>query len=257
MNVSGKTALITGSTTGIGYAIAEGLASKGANVFLHSITDKKADHQLAIKISKKFSVKATYLQANLSSSSAARDLVRRTEHIDILINNAGLQHVSPIEKLEISTWDTMIAVMLSAVFHTTAIALPMMKRSGWGRIINISSAHGLVASSHKSAYVSAKHGVIGLTKTTALETAELPITANSICPGFTQTPLLEKQIPALMKQYGMSRDQLVTDILMERQPSKEFVEANQIAGLVKFLCTSDADQITGSAISIDGGWTAM
>tara|TARA_Y100000746_G_C15428463_1_gene417471 strand:- start:183 stop:956 length:774 start_codon:yes stop_codon:yes gene_type:complete len=257
MNLSGKTALITGSNSGIGYAIAEGLASEGVNIFLHSITDDKSNHQLAVKLSKKFSIKASYLQANLSSSSAARDLVKRTNHIDILINNAGLQHVSPIEKLETTTWDTMIAVMLSAVFHTTAIALPMMKKSGWGRIINISSAHGLVASSQKSAYVSAKHGVIGFTKVTALETAEFPITANSICPGFTQTPLLEKQIPALMKQYEMSREQLVSDILMERQPSKEFVEVNQIAGLVKFLCSRDAEQITGSAISIDGGWTAM
>ena len=152
MDLSGKSALITGSTSGIGYAIAEGLASKGVNIFLHSITDNKTDHQLAAKLSKKFSIKTNYLQANLSSSSAARDLVRRTKHIDILINNAGLQHVSPIEKLEISTWDTMIAVMLSAVFHTTAIALPMMKGSGWGRIINISSAHGLVASSQTVSY---------------------------------------------------------------------------------------------------------
>ena len=173
------------------------------------------------------------------------------------MNNAGIQHVSTIEALPSEKWDDMIAIMLSAVFHTTAIALPMMRKAKWGRIINISSAHGLVASPQKAAYVAAKHGVIGLSKVAALETAEEPITVNAICPGFTETPLLEKQIPNLMKQYLMTEKELVNNVLMQRQPSKKFVTSEQISGLVQFLCSKDADQVTGSAISIDGGWTAM
>lgn len=257
MELSGKTALITGSTSGIGYSIASKLAIKGVNIFLNSFTDTPEDHKLADDLSKKYSVSAKYICADLRIASQARSLVAQTKHIDILVNNAGIQHVSTIEALPSEKWDDMIAIMLSAVFHTTAIALPMMRKAKWGRIINISSAHGLVASPQKAAYVAAKHGVIGLSKVAALETAEEPITVNAICPGFTETPLLEKQIPNLMKQYLMTEKELVNNVLMQRQPSKKFVTSEQISGLVQFLCSKDADQITGSAISIDGGWTAM
>ena len=257
MELLGKTALITGSTSGIGYSIASKLAAKGADIFLNSFTDTPGDHRLATDLSQKHSVSARYISADLRIASQARSLVTQTKHIDILVNNAGIQHVSSIEALPLEKWDDMIAIMLSAVFHTTAIALPMMRKAKWGRIINISSAHGLVASPQKAAYVAAKHGVIGLTKVAALETAEEPITVNAVCPGFTETPLLEKQIPTLMKQYSMTKKELIDNILMERQPSKKFVTSEQISGLVQFLCSKDADQITGSAISIDGGWTAL
>tara|TARA_B110000438_G_scaffold219127_1_gene212057 strand:- start:1330 stop:2103 length:774 start_codon:yes stop_codon:yes gene_type:complete len=257
MELLGKTALITGSTSGIGYSIASKLAAKGADIFLNSFTDTPGDHRLATDLSQKHSVSAKYISADLRIASQARSLVTQTKHIDILVNNAGIQHVSSIEALPLEKWDDMIAIMLSAVFHTTAIALPMMRKAKWGRIINISSAHGLVASPRKAAYVAAKHGVIGLTKVAALETAEEPITVNAVCPGFTETPLLEKQIPTLMKQYSMTKKELIDNILMERQPSKKFVTSEQISGLVQFLCSKDADQITGSAISIDGGWTAL
>ena len=257
MELSGKTALITGSTSGIGYSIANKLAIKGVNIFLNSFTETPEDHKLADDLSKNYSVSAKYICADLRIASQARSLVAQTKHIDILVNNAGIQHVSTIEALPSEKWDDMIAIMLSAVFHTTAIALPMMRKAKWGRIINISSAHGLVASPQKAAYVAAKHGVIGLSKVAALETAEEPITVNAICPGFTETPLLEKQIPNLMKQYSMTEKELVNNVLMQRQPSKKFVTSEQISGLVQFLCSKDADQITGSAISIDGGWTAM
>jgi 3-hydroxybutyrate dehydrogenase len=257
MELLGKTALITGSTSGIGYSIASKLAAKGADIFLNSFTDTPSDHRLATDLSQKHSVSAKYISADLRIASQARSLVTQTKHIDILVNNAGIQHVSSIEALPLEKWDDMIAIMLSAVFHTTAIALPMMRKAKWGRIINISSAHGLVASPQKAAYVAAKHGVIGLTKVAALETAEEPITVNAVCPGFTETPLLEKQIPTLMKQYSMTKKELIDNILMERQPSKKFVTSEQISGLVQFLCSKDADQITGSAISIDGGWTAL
>ena len=257
MELLGKTALITGSNSGIGYSIASKLAAKGADIFLNSFTDTPGDHRLATDLSQKHSVSAKYISADLRIASQARSLVTQTKHIDILVNNAGIQHVSSIEALPLEKWDDMIAIMLSAVFHTTAIALPMMRKAKWGRIINISSAHGLVASPQKAAYVAAKHGVIGLTKVAALETAEEPITVNAVCPGFTETPLLEKQIPTLMKQYSMTKKELIDNILMERQPSKKFVTSEQISGLVQFLCSKDADQITGSAISIDGGWTAL
>ena len=193
MELLGKTALITGSTSGIGYSIASKLAAKGADIFLNSFTDTPGDHRLATDLSQKHSVSAKYISADLRIASQARSLVTQTKHIDILVNNAGIQHVSSIEALPLEKWDDMIAIMLSAVFHTTAIALPMMRKAKWGRIINISSAHGLVASPQKAAYVAAKHGVIGLTKVAALETAEEPITVNAVCPGFTETPLLEKQ----------------------------------------------------------------
>ncbi|HKK35179.1 MAG TPA: 3-hydroxybutyrate dehydrogenase, partial [Paracoccaceae bacterium] len=172
-------------------------------------------------------------------------------------NNAGIQHVAPIEEFPTGKWDAIIAIMLSSAFHTTAAALPMMRERGWGRIVNISSAHGLTASPYKSAYVAAKHGLVGLTKVAALETAEEPITANAICPGYVLTPLVEEQIPDTMKQYDMDRDEVIRKVLLERQPSKEFATVEQLGGLVAFLCSDDAAQITGTTISVDGGWTAL
>ena len=177
--------------------------------------------------------------------------------VEILVNNAGIQHVAPIPDFPIETWDRIIAINLSSAFHTTAAALPLMREAGWGRVVNIASAHGLTASPFKAAYVAAKHGVVGLTKTTALETAEEQITANAICPGYVLTPLIESQIPETMKEYGMTRDEVVREVLLKRQPSKQFATIEQIGDNVVFLCSPAADQITGTTISIDGGWTAV
>jgi 3-hydroxybutyrate dehydrogenase len=176
---------------------------------------------------------------------------------DILINNAGIQHVAPIPEFPADKWDAIIAINMSSAFHTTAIALPMMREAGWGRVINISSAHGLTASPFKAAYIAAKHGVVGLTKTTALETAQEPITANAICPGYVLTPIVEKQIPDTMKEYNMTREEVIQNVMLKRQPSKEFATTEQLGGTAVFLCSDAAAQITGTTISVDGGWTAL
>ena len=175
----------------------------------------------------------------------------------MLINNAGIQHVSPIDEFPVSKWDAIIAIMLSSAFHTTAAALPMMRAAGWGRVINVASAHGLTASPYKSAYVSAKHGVVGMTKVVALETAKEPITANAICPGYVSPTLVEAQIPDTAKEYNMTEEEVIEKVLLERQPSKEFATTDQLGGVAAFLCSPDADQITGTTISVDGGWTAL
>lgn len=256
-DLSGKTAVITGSNSGIGLGIARELARAGANIVLNSYTDLKTDHELAEDIAETFSVKARYIQADLSKGDQARALIEEAGVCDILINNAGIQHVAPIEEFPVEKWDAIIAIMLSSAFHTTAIALPMMRKAGWGRIVNISSAHGLTASPYKSAYVSAKHGVVGMTKVVALETAKEPITANAICPGYVLTPLVESQIPDTAKKYNMTEEEATQKIILERQPSKEFATTEQLGGTVAFLCSAAADQITGTTISVDGGWTAM
>ena len=177
--------------------------------------------------------------------------------VDILVNNAGIQHVAPIPEFPAAKWDAIIAINMSSAFHTMAVALPMMRAAGWGRVVNIASAHGLTASPYKSAYVAAKHGIVGLTKVAALETAEEPITANAICPGYVLTPLVEEQIPDTMKEYGMDRETVVRDVLLKRQPSKEFATVEEIGGTTVFLCSDSARQITGTTISVDGGWTAL
>ncbi len=177
--------------------------------------------------------------------------------VDVLVNNAGIQHVAPVPDFPAAKWDQILAINLSSAFHTSAAALPLMRAQGWGRIVNIASAHGLTASPFKSAYVAAKHGVVGLSKVVALETAEEPITCNAICPAYVLTPLVESQIPDTMKQYDMSREEVIRNVLLARQPSKQFVTVEQISGVVVFLCSPAADQITGTAISIDGGWTAL
>ncbi len=261
MQLTGKTAVVTGSTSGIGLGIARALAEAGADVAINSHAEKPENHALAAEIAEETGSKAVFIAADMAVPDQCRALVTQAAEtfggVDILVNNAGIQHVAPIPDFPVETWDRIIAINLSSAFHTTAAALPLMREAGWGRVVNIASAHGLTASPFKSAYVAAKHGVVGLTKTTALETAEEPITANAICPGYVLTPLIESQIPETMKEYGMSREEVVREVLLKRQPSKQFATVEQIGGNVTFLCSPAADQITGTTISIDGGWTAV
>ena len=257
MNLSGKQAVITGSTSGIGLGIARAMAGAGADVVLNSFTDTDDDHALASAISDEFGISARYIQADMSDPGQCRNLIEASGTCDVLINNAGIQHVAPIDEFPIDKWNDIIAINLSSAFHTTAAALPKMRAMGWGRVINISSAHGLTASPFKSAYIAAKHGIIGLTKTTALETAQQPITANAICPGYVLTPLVEAQIPATMEKYDMGRDEVIKEVMLERQPSRAFATVEQLGGTCVFLASAAADQITGTTISVDGGWTAL
>ena len=257
MSVAGKTAVVTGSNSGIGLGIAEELARARINVVLNSFTDSEDDHALAERIAKEHGVKARYIQADMSDPDACRALIEKAGACDILVNNAGIQHVAPIDQFPVDKWNAIIAINLSSAFHTTAAALPVMRKAGWGRVINIASAHGLTASPFKSAYVAAKHGIVGLTKVTALETAQEPITANAICPGYVLTPLVEAQIPDTMKEYDMSREDVIRDVMLQRQPSKEFATVEQLGGTALYLCSDAAAQVTGTTISVDGGWTAL
>ena len=257
ISLAGKTAVITGSNSGIGLGMAWELARAGADVVLNSFTDTDEDHALAKEIADDTGTRARYIKADMSKGDECRALIETAGACDILINNAGIQHVAGIPDFPVEKWDAIIAINLSSAFHTTAAALPMMRAAGWGRVINVSSAHGLTASPYKSAYIAAKHGIVGLTKTTALETAEEPITANAICPGYVLTPLVESQIPDTMKEYNMDRDEVIKTVMLKRQPSKEFATTEQMGGTAVFLCSSAADQITGTTISVDGGWTAL
>jgi len=257
MTLKGKTAVITGSNSGIGLGVAEELAKAGTDVVLNSFTDTDEDHALAERIAAEHGVGARYIAADMSDPEACRRLIEQAGVVDILVNNAGIQHVAPVDEFPREKWDAIIAIMLSSAFHTTAAALPGMRERGWGRIVNIASAHGLTASPYKAAYVAAKHGLVGLTKTVALETAEEPLTANAVCPGYVLTPLVEKQIPATMEKYGMDREQVIREVMLARQPSKQFATVEQIGGTAVFLCSAAADQITGTTISVDGGWTAL
>lgn len=257
IDLTGKTAVITGSNSGIGLGIAWGLARAGADVVLNSFTDTAEDHAIAQKIADETGVKARYIQADMSKGDQCRKLIEDAGVCDILVNNAGIQHVAPIPEFSADKWDAIIAINMSSAFHTTAIALPMMRKAGWGRVVNIASAHGLTASPFKSAYVTAKHGVVGLTKVTALETAKEDITCNAICPGYVLTPIVEKQIPDTMKEYDMTREEVMENVLLKRQPSKEFATVEQVGETTAFLCSSAAAQITGTTISVDGGWTAL
>lgn len=256
-SLAGKTAVITGSNSGIGLGIARELARAGADVVLNSFTDRDEDHALAAGIAGEFGVTARYIKADMSRGEECRALIAQAGACDILINNAGIQHVEAIDRFPVEKWDAIIAINLSSAFHTTAAALPMMRSAGWGRVVNIASAHGLTASPYKSAYIAAKHGIVGLTKTTALETAEEPITANAICPGYVLTPLVEAQIPDQMKAHNMDRDTVVREVMLLRQPSREFATVEQMGGTAVFLCSDAAAQITGTTISVDGGWTAL
>ncbi|WP_306133309.1 3-hydroxybutyrate dehydrogenase [Roseivivax marinus] len=256
-SLKGKTAIVTGSNSGIGLGVAHELARAGADVVLNSFTDREEDHKLAADLGKKHGVTARYVKADLSKPDEARNLVTSVGVCDILVNNAGIQHVAPIQDFPTEKWDAIIAIMLSAAFHTTAEALPLMRKAGWGRVVNIASAHGLTASPYKVAYISAKHGLVGMTKTVALETAKEPITANAICPGYVKTPLVESQIPDTAKEYNMTEEEAIEKVILDRQPSKEFATVEQLGGTAVFLCSDAAAQITGTTISVDGGWTAL
>jgi 3-hydroxybutyrate dehydrogenase len=261
MSVGGKCAVVTGSNSGIGLGVAEELARLGANVALNSFSDSAEDHALARRIADEHQVRVVYIRADMANGDDCRDLVATAAEllgrVDILVNNAGIQHVAPVPDFPPAIWDRILAINLSSAFHTTAAALPLMRAQGWGRIVNIASAHGLTASPFKSAYVAAKHGLVGLTKVVALETAEEPVTCNAICPGYVLTPLVEAQIPDTMQQYGMDRDTVVREVILARQPSRQFATVEQIGGCVAFLCSAAADQVTGTTLSVDGGWTAL
>ncbi|KQB17164.1 3-hydroxybutyrate dehydrogenase [Rhodobacter capsulatus] len=257
MSLKGKTAVITGSNSGIGLGVARELARAGADVVLNSFTDRPEDHALAAALASEFGVTARYIRADMSQGADCRALVAQAGRCDILVNNAGIQHVAPVDRFPAEKWDAIIAINLSSAFHTTAAALPLMRAAGWGRVVNIASAHGLTASPFKSAYVAAKHGIVGLTKTVALETAEEPITCNAICPGYVLTPLVEAQIPDQMKVHGMDRETVIREVMLTRQPSKQFATVEQLGGTTVFLCSEAAAQITGTTISVDGGWTAL
>jgi 3-hydroxybutyrate dehydrogenase len=256
-----KTAVITGSTSGIGLGIARAFAGKGCNVVLNSFTDKQEDHDLAETIAKETGAKVRYIKADMSKAEDCKHLIHQAQDafdkVDILVNNAGIQHVAPVEDFPDEKWNAILAINLSSAFHTIKAAVPGMKKAKWGRIINIASAHGLRASPFKSAYVSAKHGLVGLTKTIALELAECGTTCNAICPGYVLTPLVEAQIPDQMKTHNMSRDEVIRKVMLERQPTKQFVTVEELGDMAVFLCSSAANQITGTALSMDGGWTAL
>ncbi|MGN6457547.1 MAG: 3-hydroxybutyrate dehydrogenase [Achromobacter mucicolens] len=258
--LKGKVALVTGSTSGIGLGIATAFAQQGADIVLNGFGDAADIEKLRSELASKHGVKVIYDGADLSKGAAVRELVENTVRqlgrIDILVNNAGIQHTALIEDFPAEKWDAILALNLSAVFHGTAAALPHMKKQGSGRIINIASAHGLVASASKSAYVAAKHGVVGFTKVTALETAGQGITANAICPGWVRTPLVEKQITALAEKNGVDQETAARDLLSEKQPSLQFVTPEQLGGTAVCLASDAAAQVTGTTVSVDGGWTA-
>ena len=255
--LGGKTAIVTGSNSGIGLGIAHRLAMAGADIVLNSFTDRDEDHALAESLARDHGVTVRYIKADMSKGDECRALIERAGRCDILVNNAGIQHVAPIPDFPVEKWNAIIAINLTSAFHTTAAALPMMRAAGWGRIVNVASAHGLTASAFKSAYVAAKHGIVGFTKVTALETAKEAITCNAVCPGYVLTPLVEAQIPDTMKEYGMNREEVIQKVMLERQPSKEFVTVEQLGDTTAFLCSDAAAQITGTTISVDGGWTAL
>jgi 3-hydroxybutyrate dehydrogenase len=260
-DMKNKSTVVTGSTSGIGLGIAEALAKEGCNVALNSFTDSPDDHALAKRLADQHGVKTSYIKADMANPAECRALVTQAAAalgpVSILVNNAGIQHVARVEEFPIEKWDQIIAVNLSSAFHTTAAAIPAMRQAKWGRIVNIASAHGLTASPFKSAYVAAKHGLVGFTKTVALELAEEGVTANAICPGYVLTPLVEGQIADQMKVHNLPRDRVVKEIMLQRQPTHEFVRTEDVAALAVFLCSDAAAQITGTTHSIDGGWTAL
>ena len=260
MTLKGKSAVVTGSTSGIGLAIAKALAGAGANVMINGFGDAAAVEAERVGLEREFGVRALYSGADMSKGPEIAAMVAEAEAafgaVDILVNNAGIQFVSPIEDFPPEKWDAIIAINLSAAFHAVRAVVPGMKARKWGRIICTASAHSKVASPFKSAYVAAKHGIDGLMKTVALETATHGVTANSISPGYVWTPLVEKQIPDTMAARGLTRDQVINDVLLTAQPTKEFVTSEQVAALALFLCGDAASQITGANLSMDGGWTA-
>ncbi len=259
--LKGKSVIVTGSTSGIGLGIAREFAAQGCNVMLNGFGDSAQIEKLRAAIAAEHKVTVLYSSADMAKalevSAMVDQVARRFGSVDILVNNAGVQHVAPVEEFPVEKWDQILAINLSSVFHAIRAALPGMKSRNWGRIINIASAHGLVASPFKSAYVAAKHGVVGLTKTVALEVAGKGITCNAVCPGYVLTPLVETQIQDRAKEHGISREDAINNVILERQPSKEFVKIEEVAALAVFLAGDAAASITGSAYSIDGGWTAQ
>ena len=259
--MKGLTALVTGSTSGIGLGIAQTLASRGANVVLNGFGEPAAIEAIRKEMAANNDVAVRYDGADLSQQEAIEAMIGRTVEefgaIDILVNNAGIQHVAPVDEFPVDKWNAILALNLSASFHTIRLALPRMKAKKWGRIVNIASAHALVASPYKSAYVAAKHGIAGLTKTVALEVAAQGITMNAICPGYVWTPLVERQIPDTAKARGLTEAQVVNDVLLHAQPTKQFVQVSEVAALTAFLASREAASITGAIIPIDGGWTAQ
>lgn len=257
---TGKVAVVTGSTSGIGLGIATALAQQGADLVLNGFGDAQEIERIRSSLEAEFGVRVVHDGADLSRGDALREMiahaVMKMGRIDILVNNAGIQHTASIEEFPIEKWDAILALNLSAVFHATAAALPHMRQQGAGRIINIASVHGLVASVNKSAYVAAKHGVVGFTKATALETGGTGITANAICPGWVRTPLVEQQITALAQRQGTDQESAARALLAEKQPSLQFVTPGQIGAMVVFLASDAAAQMTGTALPMDGGWTA-
>ena len=258
--LAGKTAIVTGSTSGIGLGIAQALAENGANIVINGFGDPKAIEETRASLSREHNVGVAYSPADISKPddiAAMIDLAHgEFGGADIVVNNAGIQHVAPVEEFPVEKWDAILAINLSGAFHAIRLAVPDMKRKKWGRIINIASAHALVASPFKAAYVAAKHGILGLTKTVALEVAEHGITANAICPGYVMTPLVQKQIPEQAKARGISEEAVVRDVLLAAQSTKRFVEVSEVAALTVFLASEEARSITGTAMPVDGGWTA-
>jgi 3-hydroxybutyrate dehydrogenase len=255
-----KTALVTGSTSGIGLEIAREFARQGINLVLNGFGNAQEIETLRAGLAKEHKIEVIYSPADLSKPADIAQMMAKAESelggVDILLNNAGIQFVAPIEEFPVEKWDAILAINLSGAFHTTRLAVPSMKKKKWGRIINMASAHGLVASPFKAAYVAAKHGLLGLTKTVALETAENGITVNAICPGYVMTPLVEKQVPDTAKARGISEEAVVRDVILAAQPTKRFVEVSEVAALALFLASDAAASITGTSLSIDGGWTA-
>ena len=258
--LAGRIALVTGSTSGIGLGIARALAADGATIILNGLGDAATIEAARIAISRDFGVVVDYASADLSDPAAAAGMIDAVleahGRLDVLVNNAGIQHVAPVVEFPPAAWDRVVAINLTSAFHTTRRALPAMCRHGFGRIVNIASAHGLVASPFKSAYVAAKHGILGFTKTVALEMAEQPITCNAVCPGYVATPLVEQQIEQQARAHGIPRDRVVREVLLAQQPNKRFASVEEIGAIVAFLAGEQAGSITGTAIPVDGGWTA-
>jgi 3-hydroxybutyrate dehydrogenase len=259
-SLAGKVSLVTGSTSGIGLGIARALAGAGCEVILNGFGRPEDVANVEEEISKRFNVRVSYSPADMSKPDAVRymlrDILQSRGRLDILVNNAGIQHVAPLQDFPPEKWDAILAINLSSAFHTTRLALPSMLANKWGRIINIASAHGLVASPYKSAYVAAKHGLVGLTKVVALETAEQGITCNAICPGYVYTPLVEAQIEGQAKAHGIAREQVIRDVLLAQQPNKRFAAVEELGAVCVFLASDAAASITGAALPVDGGWTA-
>lgn len=260
VSLTGKTAVVTGSTSGIGLACARAMAKAGANVVINGFGAAEDIERERSGIEREFGVKAIHSPADMSKPAEIAEMIALGEKtfgsVDVLINNAGIQFVSPVEDFPTEKWDAIIAINLSSAFHAIHATVPGMKKRGWGRIISTASAHSLVASPYKAAYVAAKHGIAGLTKTVALELAQFKITCNCISPGYVWTPLVEKQIPDTMKSRGLTKEQVINDVMLAAQPTKQFVTPEQVAAMALYLCGDDASQITGANFSIDGGWTA-